>query len=216
MSNKFIDAQHAFEYYYDEIMGIGEDINDTKVLYNVGFEIMLPTHNTIDTPWRKWNKEYADYEWSWYMSANPSAIEISKRASIWKNMMDENGCVNSNYGFQWSRNNQLEKVIDILKKDPTTRRASISLYDGKEIDLYSKDTICTYAINFYINNKRLNMQVMMRSNDLVYGFCNDQYCFSKLQEYVADRLKLFIGTYYHYVCNMHIYKRHFNLKAKGA
>lgn len=216
MSNKFIDAQHAFEYYYDEIMNRGEVINNTKVLFNVGFEILMPSHNIINTPWRKWSKTYADYEWDWYMSKNPSAIEISQRASIWKNMMDESGCVNSNYGYQWSRNNQLEKIIEILKKDPTTRRASISLYDGKEIHLYSKDTICTYAINFYIHNSKLNMQVMMRSNDLVYGFCNDQYCFSKLQEYVSEKVNISIGNYYHFVCNLHIYERHYNLKTKGA
>ena len=30
------------------------------------------------------------------------------------------------------------------------------------------------------------MCVVMRSNDLWFGFCNDQYCFSKLQELVAD------------------------------
>ena len=126
--------------------------------------------------------------------------------------MDDNGNVNSNYGYQWNRNDQLNKVIELLRKDNTTRRASLSLYDGKEIDLYEKDTICTYAINFYIRDNELSMQVMMRSNDLVYGFCNDQYCFSKLQMYVADKLGLKLGNYFHYVCNLHIYERHYNMK----
>jgi thymidylate synthase len=49
----------------------------------------------------------------------------------------------------------------------------------------------------------------MRSNDLVYGFCNDQYCFSKLQELVANRLNAQVGTYYHFAQNFHIYNRHF-------
>lgn len=212
--NSFIDAQHAFEYYYDLILEKGYQVNNTKVIHNVGFEILLPDQNTIDTPWRKWSKDYADYEWQWYLSGNPSAVEISKRARIWESMMDQAGNVNSNYGYQWSRNDQLQKVIDILKKDKTSRKASISLYDGKEIDLYSKDTVCTYAINFYINQDKLNMQVMMRSNDLVYGFCNDQYCFSNLQKIVSDQLQIDIGTYFHYVCNMHIYERHYNLKNK--
>ncbi len=130
--------------------------------------------------------------------------------------MDHNGNVNSNYGYQWSRNNQLEKVVEMLRKDPTTRRASISLYDGKEIDLYTKDTVCTYAINFYISNQRLNMQVMMRSNDLVFGFCNDQYCFSKLQQLVANKLNKKLGDYFHFTCNMHIYQKHFNIKTKNT
>jgi thymidylate synthase len=209
---RFTNAQDAFEYYYDTIMENGYDCNNTKVLHNVGFEIIRPEKNEINTPWRKWSKDYADYEWDWYMSANPNAEDISQRAKIWKNLMDDNGNVNSNYGYQWSRNDQLNKVIELLRKDNTTRRASLSLYDGKEIDLYEKDTICTYAINFYIRDNELNMQVMMRSNDLVYGFCNDQYCFSKLQMYVADKLGLKLGNYFHYVCNLHIYERHYNMK----
>jgi hypothetical protein len=142
-----------------------------------------------------------------------TAVEISKRAKIWSNMMDEDGNVNSNYGYQWKRSDQLEKAIKILKENPETRKASISLYDGKEIDKYSKDTVCTYAINFYKDqNGNLSMQVMMRSNDLFFGFCNDQYCFSKLQEMVSNRLGWPIGNYYHFACNMHIYERHFNAK----
>jgi thymidylate synthase len=209
---RFTNAQEAFEYYYDTIMETGYDCNNTKVLHNVGFEIIRPDKNEINTPWRKWSKDYADYEWDWYMSANPNAEEISQRAKIWKNLMDDNGNVNSNYGYQWSRNDQLNKVIELLRKDKTTRRASLSLYDGKEIDLYEKDTICTYAINFYVRDNELSMQVMMRSNDLVYGFCNDQYCFSKLQMYVANELGLSLGNYFHYVCNLHIYERHYNMK----
>jgi thymidylate synthase len=176
-------------------------------------ELQSPGDNNIKTPWRKWNRNYAQYEFEWYLSGNPNAEEISKRAKIWATMMDDQGNVNSNYGYQWQRNDQLTKVIDMLRNDPKTRRASISLYDGKEIDKYEKDTICTYAINFYIDrNDSLSMQVMMRSNDLVYGFCNDQYCFSELQHIVANELKKTVGKYHHYVCNMHIYERHYNLK----
>jgi thymidylate synthase len=215
LNKSYYNAQFAFEDLYDTIMSIGEEINGTKTLHNVLIELQSPIDNNINTLWRKWNMKYAEYEFNWYLSGNPNAKEISKRAKIWSTMMDEHGNVNSNYGYQWQRNNQLTKVINILRNDPKTRRASISLYDGKEIDKYKKDTICTYAINFYIDkNENLNMQVMMRSNDLIFGFCNDQYCFSELQKIVANELNKKIGKYYHYVCNMHIYERHYNLKTK--
>jgi thymidylate synthase len=214
MFNKsYYNAEFAFEDLYDKIMAIGEERNGTKTIHNVLIELQSPTNNLIKTPWRKWNRNYAALEFDWYLSGNPNAQEISEQAKIWKSMMDENGNVNSNYGYQWQRNDQLKKVIDMLRNDPLTRRASISLYDGKEIDKYKNDTICTYAINFYIDrNNHLSMQVMMRSNDLVFGFCNDQYCFSELQFIVANELKLEVGKYFHYVCNMHIYERHYDLK----
>ena len=212
-NNSFFNSQEAFENLYDYIIEYGEERSGTKTIHNVLIEIHNPLENSINTIWRKWNKEYADYEFKWYLSGNPNAEEISKKAKIWASMMDDQGNVNSNYGYQWNRNNQLDKAIDILRNDSKTRRASISLYDGKELDLYKKDTICTYAINFYIDiNDQLSMQVMMRSNDLVFGFCNDQYCFSELQNIVAQKLNKQVGKYYHYVCNMHIYKRHYNLK----
>ena len=67
------------------------------------------------------------------------------------------------------------------------------------------DTPCTYAIQFTIVDNRLNMAVLMRSNDLWYGFCNDQYCFSMIQKLVADRLDIKVGEYYHYAHNLHLY-----------
>lgn len=213
LNKSYHNARQAFEDLYDIIMNLGEDRNGTKTMHNVLIELRRPESNVITTKWRRWNLDYAMYEFKWYLSGNPNAEQISKRAKIWANMMDEKGNVNSNYGYQWKRNNQLDKVIDMLKNDPLTRRASISLYDGKEIDQYKKDTICTYAINFYIDvDNRLSMQVMMRSNDLVYGFCNDQYCFSELQKIVAKELNRQVGKYYHYVCNMHIYERHYKMK----
>lgn len=212
-TNYYNNAQEAFEELYDLINKEGYYSAGTKVLHNVGIKLLNPLNNEINTKWRKWNKNYAEYEWNWYLSENPNAEEISKIASIWKGLMDKDGNVNSNYGYQWSRNNQLTKVIEMLKTTPTTRRASISIYDGKEIDKYNLDTPCTYAINFFIDNhNKLSMQVMMRSNDLVFGFCNDQYCFSKIQEHVAKKLNIEIGTYFHFACNMHIYERHYNMK----
>ena len=92
-------------------------------------------------------------------------------------MADDERCVNSNYGWQMYRNNQLDYVINKLKTEKDTRHAAISIYDCKEHRYYGKDTPCTYAIQFTIYNYVLNMSVLMRSNDLWYGFCNDQYCF---------------------------------------
>ena len=124
--------------------------------------------------------------------------------------MDKDGNVNSNYGYQWERGKQLDYVTEELKKNPQSRRASISIYDAKDRHNFKNDTPCTYAINFYILDNKLNMSVMMRSNDLWFGFCNDQYCFSKLQELISKRLSLDVGTYYHFANNLHLYNNFLN------
>lgn len=205
IKSSFENANEAYEYLFDKIIQDGVDFDNTKALFNVGFEIRNPMDNYITEEHRKWNPSYAMREWLWYLSGDPSAVEISKHAPIWKNMMDEDGNVRSNYGWQWRRNDQIGKVIKLLQEKPDTRKATISIYDGKEIDTYSNDTPCTYAVQFTILDGKLNMSVLMRSNDLWYGFCNDQFCFSMLQKDIAEILRLEVGTYFHFAHNMHLY-----------
>ena len=216
---RFANAQEAFEYFYNFIMNFGfySESQHTKALFNVGFYINNPKNRDIKTNWRKWNKKYAEREWQWYLSQNRSVEEIKKFAPIWDKMHSGDNIVNSNYGWQWGRNNQLDKCIEQLKKDKSTRQAWISIFDGKEKDMYQFDTPCTLAVGFYVlpvDESKLNMTVTMRSNDLIYGFCNDQYCFSKLQELVAAELNMEVGDYYHFAHNLHIYEKHYYLKEK--
>ena len=215
----FYNAEEAFEYWYDYILkyGVYDEKQDTRAIYNTGFYITCPTSRKIRTPWRRWNEKYAEREWKWYLSQNRSVEEIKKHAPLWDKMHGGDNLVNSNYGWQWGRNNQLDKCIEQLKANKRTRQAWISIFDGKEKDQYQYDTPCTLAVGFNtapVGFNILDMTVLMRSNDLVYGFCNDQYCFSKLHSMVAKELNMRIGTYYHFAHNLHIYKQHFNLKQK--
>lgn len=208
--DNFNNAQRAFEYVYSLISLYGKEMEDTKAMFNIGFYIQNPLDNEIKTAYRKWNKDYAEFEWQWYLSGNPDATEIAKRAPIWIKHMDENNLVRSNYGWQWLRQNQLKNVINKLKINKYSRQAVISIYDGKEICSYTNDTPCTLSIHFQVVDDMLCMSVNMRSNDLWFGFCNDQYCFSKLQEMVANELNLEIGWYYHFTSNMHLYSNFLN------
>ena len=213
--NTFKNADEAYKYFFREILKNGVAFDDTQALFNVGFYMENPLQNSIHNKGsivpRNWNPEYAQAEWQWYLSGDSNIEKLGeiygKIPPIWKRMADRYGYVNSNYGWQWERTSQLDIVIDMLRLNPQTRRAAISIYDAKEISDYATDTPCTYAVQFTILNNRLNMCVTMRSNDLWYGFCNDQYCFSKLQQLVAERLKIEIGTYYHFAHNLHLYNK---------
>ena len=209
IENEFYNANNAFEYFYKTISKHGIKFADTRAMFNVGFTIMKPEVRIIIDDKRKWNKDYAEAEWQWYLSGDKNIKKLGKIygkvPEIWKRMADPQGDVNSNYGYQWQRNDQIGYVIDKLKKDMFTRHACISIYDGKEHDKFTTDTPCTYAIQFTNVNIYLNMCVTMRSNDLWYGFCNDQYQFSKLQELICKETVLDMGTYYHFAHNLHIY-----------
>ena len=209
MENKFKNANEAFKYFKWQIPEYGIEFDDTQALFNVGFEIENPMDNLIEDQDRNWKWDYAEAEWQWYLSGDNNIKKLGelygKIPEIWKRMADKEGFVNSNYGWQWKRSDQLNEVIDLLKTNPRTRQAAISIYDRKEGYMYDNDTPCTYAVQFTIVAQHLNMCVTMRSNDLWYGFCNDQYCFSKLQELVATETGLLIGSYYHFAHNLHLY-----------
>ena len=218
MNNKFKTANQAFHYLMPYIVEHGVDFNNTRALFNVGFLIEDPhwCHSITNRNGvkRDFNLKYAKAEWQWYLSGDRNINKLGelygKVPKIWQRMADVNGNVNSNYGWQWQRRphstaKSLDRVINMLKSNPKTRQAAISIYDSKEIRYYENDTPCTYAIQFTILNDKLNMCVTMRSNDLWYGFCNDQYCFSMLQQLVADKLDIPVGTYYHFAHNLHLY-----------
>ena len=205
----YYNANHAFNSLRADIIDKGMPFANTKALFNVGFYLQNPLDNKITNKERNWKEEYAEAEWQWYLSGDRNIEKLGKIYGkippIWERMADHNGNVNSNYGWQWLRNDQYEYIIDKLKFENDTRHAAISIYDCKENLDYENDTPCTYAVQFTIINDKLCMSVYMRSNDLWYGFCNDQYCFSMLQKKVAEDINKEIGWYYHHAHNMHLY-----------
>src|SRR5690606_30286682 len=105
-------------------------------------------------------------------------------------------------------------VVQTLDDDPNSRRASMVLLKREHLFDTNSDVVCTYAINFCIEDDRLHMTVMMRSNDVIFGFTNDAFCFSQLYDFVYALLKerlfrLKYGTYTHMTNSMHVYERHF-------
>lgn len=211
MYNTIVEtAQEAFEELYQVVNAQKVSGNGTRKVYNVGIKITCPQNKEINTEGRKWSRAYADREWAWYKSEDRSVANIKKYAPIWDKMHGGDNIVNSNYGFLWNEMSQIDKVVAKLTLDPDTRHGWVTLYDGKRMYDYKYDTPCTLSIGFIIEDGLLCMNVYMRSNDLWYGFCNDQYCFSKLQEFVASELKLDVGWYYHHAADMHLYPDFFD------
>ena len=161
MKNTFHNADEAYEALLDEVIISGIEFNGTQAIFNCGFYIINPENNHIKNVERNWSLKYAEAEWQWYLSGDPSINKLGelygKIPPIWERMADENGNVNSNYGWQWKRDNQLDNVINLLRKIPETRQAAITIYDAKEMHRYDNDTPCTYAVQFTIINNTLCM-----------------------------------------------------------
>ena len=206
------NATQAFELLFSDINANGESFAGTKAKFNVSFTLQDISAKNVTTPERKFNQDYAEYEWNWYLKGDRDASEIAERAKIWKQMMvDGTTEVNSNYGYFWNKNYQLSRVIQELKTNKETRRAIVVHYDINELDRYKHDTPCNDVLNFYIKDDKLHLTVFARSIDLVFGFCNDQYTFAKLMEMVAFQLDIPVGEMHWMVTNLHIYPRHYDM-----
>jgi thymidylate synthase len=213
-SYEFNTAQQAFEMLYLLIMQHGNEKSGTKYIKNVSISILDPQENLINTSWRKWNHDYAKLEWAWYKTGDRNPDMVAHKAPLWNTMRDENGLVFSNYGYWWKRNDQYDKMIKMLSENLMTRRAILVHYSPDEVDDFSKDTPCNVVLNFHIDpDSKLNLTVFARSIDLVYGFCNDQYCFSKFLLAVSKKMgPLPIGTLHYFITDLHIYERHYEMR----
>jgi len=102
---------------------------------------------------------------------------------------------------------QYQYVLDLLKRDPDTRQALLTVNNFHD-DLHeSLDIPCTLSLQFLIRNNKLNLIVNMRSNDLLWGTPYDVSQFTFIQECFACLLGIEPGSYIHNAGSMHIYQR---------
>lgn len=176
---------------------------------------------------RKMSIAYARREWLWYLTGDRYDESICQHATMWAKLKQADGSFYSNYGqYLFGKlhtyddaalpKHQFEYVINTLANDPNSRRASMVLLNPRHLYEANTDLVCTYAINFTIERGYLHMTVMMRSNDIIYGFTNDAFCFGNLYNFVLAILKynmpsLRAGKYTHMSNSMHVYEKHFSM-----
>lgn len=180
-------------------------------------EMNIDTHYPIiDFKSRPFPFSYLAGELCWYMLKDTNVNYISKFSSFWNILTNEDNTVNSNYG-NLIFGDQLSWVKKSLKKDKNTRQAIAFLnrpvfqYDG------NKDFVCTMYLNFFIRENKLNMKMTIRSQDAIRGTYYDAPFFSFVLQHMYLWLKeeaypdLELGSYYHFMDNVHFYEEHYEL-----
>ena len=162
---------------------------------------------------RNISKRYCAAELLWYLMGDNSVDFIGKYASMWNRITDDGKTNNSAYGYIIKYKHgfdQLEKMVELLKADIHSRRAVININVPNENVIETKDEMCTVCLQFLVRDNKLNLSVVMRSNDCLRGFPFDCISFCEWQKYVADRLGLEYGSYTHHAISLHIYERDFD------
>lgn len=107
---------------------------------------------------------------------------------------------------------QLPKAVERLSKDPDSRQAFISIWDGLYDADNTRDLPCTVSFNFHIRDERLIMHSHMRSQDVFLGLPYDVFFFGQLGMTVAKALDLdpVETQLVHTVDSLHAYARNFD------
>jgi thymidylate synthase len=188
---------------YDFISG------ETFEKINVSFCLTDPQNNKNNRS----NYRYAEEFFNWMISGDTNlSTKLEELNPFAKRFLDTSDLpenFSSTYG--WKIKDQLPHVIRELKRDNETRRAYINiLLNDDKIILGAKTTHeypCTIGIQLLIREKKLIMVVNMRSNNAFTVLPYDVYNFTKLQNYISGQLGIEIGSYYHQVNSLHIFKR---------
>lgn len=193
--------------------GWNDTCDDAIALEIINAHLVLtdPTRNTMCECARKMPIRYAVGELLWYNSRNNRAKAIKPFSKFWENIADDGVHVNSNYGWCIHDKYNMDQW-EICKRqliiDENTRQAVIHIKEPRDlIDNPSKDVNCTLTLQFLLRNNKLDLIVNMRSNDIWLGLPYDVFNFTCMQIQMAMELGVEIGTYYHNVGSLHIYKR---------
>ena len=192
----------------------------TKELTNYTFTIDdLDVNECITLKSGGTNLTYVAAEILWYWSSRNDLAFINKFSSFWNKVTDDGITANSAYGYILQQKhgfNQIEKIIELLQKDPFSRRAVLNINVPNEKVIETHDEMCTICLNYQIRDGVLDCNCVMRSNDFNFGLRNDIAYFIYLQKYIADRLGVGYGKYTHYAFSMHMYDRDFKFCKKVA
>lgn len=206
--NKLSKIDSLYMNLCSQLIQYGRPVGNTKELRNIKFTLPDITDNIISV--RNISPAYMFGELLWYFTGDNSMQFISKFGSMWEKLSDDGKTNNSAYGYRMMFEygfNQIDKIVELLQKDPMSRRAVINLNVPNEHVIETKDEPCTIALQFYVRDTKLFCTGMMRSNDIWFGLPYDIIFFTELQKRIADRLGYNYGTYTHFVISLHMYDK---------
>ena len=121
---------------------------------------------------------------------------------------------NWDYTYHQRMGNQVQFVIDELKRNPSSRRAVIDIRTPK--DMGSDDPACMQHLQFFIREEKLECKVLFRSNDACKASFMNAFALICLQERIADALGVPVGQYVHRANSYHCYEKDFGMLAGYA
>jgi thymidylate synthase len=156
------------------------------------------------------------HELLWFLKGDTNIAYLKDNGvSIWDEWADENGDLGPVYGSQWRswptpdgrRIDQISNVIEMIRKNPDSRRLIVSAWNPGEIEEMALPP-CHCLFQFYVAEGRLSCQLFQRSADSFLGLPFNVASYALLTMMVAQATGLKPGEFVHSLGDTHLYLNH--------
>jgi thymidylate synthase len=165
------------------------------------------------------------YELLWFLKGTTNINDgLKPHSSIWDPWANAEGDIGPLYGYQWinwekftkdettgnykmSHINQIQGILDLIKKDPNSRRIIVSAWNVGDLDKMALAP-CHAFFQFYVVNGFLDCQLYQRSADIALGVPFNIASYAALMMMVAQESGLTPRYFVHTLGDAHIYQNH--------
>jgi thymidylate synthase len=156
------------------------------------------------------------YELLWFLRGDTNIKYLHDHGvSIWDEWADAKGDLGRIYGAQWcdwrrpsgGSINQIDRVIEQIKKNPESRRHIVSAWNVGELDEMALPP-CHALFQFFVQEGELSCQIYQRSADLFLGVPFNIASYALLTLMVAQVCGLKPGAFVHTFGDLHLYSNH--------
>ncbi len=156
------------------------------------------------------------YELLWFLRGDSNVRWLQERkVTIWDEWAAPDGELGPVYGVQWrswptpdgGHIDQVSRVLEQLRTDPTSRRMIVSAWNVGLIDQMALPP-CHMMFQFYVADGRLSCQLYQRSADLFLGVPFNIASYALLVHLVAQQVGLEAGDFVWTGGDCHIYDNH--------
>ncbi len=156
------------------------------------------------------------YELLWFLRGETNVAWLRQHGvTIWDEWADDSGELGPVYGRQWrswptqdGRSiDQISRGIDLIRRDPDSRRIIISAWNVGELDQMAL-TPCHTLFQFWVAEGRLSCQLYQRSADLFLGVPFNIASYALLTHMFAQQCDLEVGDFIWTGGDCHLYVNH--------
>jgi len=156
------------------------------------------------------------HELLWFLRGETNLRYLhDNQVSIWDEWADANGDLGPVYGYQWRswpapdgrHIDQISKVLELLRKNPDSRRILVSAWNVAELDKMALQP-CHAFFQFYVADGRLSCQLYQRSADIFLGVPFNLCSYALLTHMLAQQTDLQPGEFIWTGGDCHLYLNH--------